>query len=48
VEGQVFLMQAGDSLIFKATQPHYLNNPFRAPARVILVFQASQAQHLLH
>ncbi|MFC1547796.1 helix-turn-helix domain-containing protein [Candidatus Neomarinimicrobiota bacterium] len=47
VEGRVFLMQAGDSLIFKATQPHYLNNPFRTPARAILVFEASQARHLL-
>ncbi|UCH63136.1 MAG: cupin domain-containing protein [Fidelibacterota bacterium] len=48
VEGRVFLMQAGDSLIFKATQPHYLNNPFRTPARAILVFEASQAKHLLY
>ncbi|UCD37886.1 MAG: helix-turn-helix transcriptional regulator [Fidelibacterota bacterium] len=47
VADRVHLMSAGDSLIFKASQPHYWNNPTQNRARVILVFQASQAQHLL-
>jgi len=47
VADRVYLMSAGDSLIFKASQPHYWNNPTQTRARVILVFQASQAQHLL-
>lgn len=44
VNDRVYSMRAGDSLIFKATQPHYWNNPTQTPARALLVFQASQAQ----
>lgn len=47
VNDRVYPMLVGDSLIFKATQPHYWNNPSETLAKAILVFQASQAQHLL-
>lgn len=46
VSDRVYLMHAGDSLIFKASQPHYWNNPGKTVAKMILVFQTSQAGHL--
>ena len=37
-----FILNAGDSLLFDATQPHCWKNPNQKPAAVILVFQTSQ------
>ena len=48
VNDRVYPMEAGDSLIFLATQPHYWNNPSRIPAKAILVFQAGPDPHRLH
>ncbi|MFC1543309.1 cupin domain-containing protein [Candidatus Neomarinimicrobiota bacterium] len=48
VGDRVYQMNAGDSLIFKASQPHYWNNNTQTQARMILVLMTSQARHLLH
>ena len=48
VGDEIYTLGKGDSLIFKASQAHYWENTSSHPAKAILVFQASQAKHLLH
>ncbi|MFC1620047.1 helix-turn-helix domain-containing protein [Candidatus Neomarinimicrobiota bacterium] len=48
VNDKRYTLNKGDSLIFKASQAHYWNNLSTRPAKAILVFQASQAKHLLY
>jgi transcriptional regulator with XRE-family HTH domain len=43
---EVYRMEAGDSLLFQATQPHHCCNVTQAPAKILLVFQATQGRHL--
>ena len=47
IDGETCVLNEGDSLIFKASQAHYWNNRSSRPAKAILVFQSSQAKHLL-
>jgi transcriptional regulator with XRE-family HTH domain len=42
----VYRMEAGDSLLFQATQPHQCCNVIQTPAKILLVFQAIQGRHL--
>lgn len=44
VNGRVYHLQVGDSLLFKAMQPHDWRNPGRVPATVLIVFQTTQDQ----
>ncbi|UCD38606.1 MAG: helix-turn-helix transcriptional regulator [Fidelibacterota bacterium] len=48
INDEIYTLSKGDSLIFKASQAHYWNNLSSRRAKAILVFQASQAKHLLH
>jgi transcriptional regulator with XRE-family HTH domain len=43
IDRQVYLMRAGDILIFRATLPHLWQNPFDSEARFILVLQTPNA-----
>ncbi len=40
VDGRVYRLAAGYSLLFEAARPHYFTNPLDIPARFLLVFQA--------
>lgn len=46
VSEQVYFLQPGDSLLFEATQPHSFRNVGDSPAKVLMVFQASEGGHL--
>ncbi len=46
VGGQTCVLEAGDSLLFEATQPHCFRNAGDVPARMVLVFQAAEGGHL--
>lgn len=46
VNDQDFLLQAGDSLMFEAMQPHSWRNLASTPALILLVFQAAQDNSL--
>jgi transcriptional regulator with XRE-family HTH domain len=48
VGGDIFMMKAGDSLIFDATQPHYFRNRSTATVQLLMVFLASGNRHLAH
>ena len=39
-------LEAGDSLLFDATQPHCFRNAGESPARILIVFQAAEGGHL--
>lgn len=41
IDGQSYIVEEGDFLIFDASQPHLWRNPFEEPARFLLVMQAS-------
>jgi transcriptional regulator with XRE-family HTH domain len=43
---QIYSLEAGDSLLFEATQPHYFRNAGDTPARMLMVFQAIDGSHL--
>jgi transcriptional regulator with XRE-family HTH domain len=43
IDGNVYLLEAGDILIFEATLPHLWRNPFDAEAKFILVLQTPNA-----
>lgn len=43
VDGNVYLVETGDSLIFEATLPHLWRNPFEEEARFLLVLQTPNA-----
>jgi transcriptional regulator with XRE-family HTH domain len=40
VDGVLYRLGPGYSLLFEAVRPHYFQNPLDAPARFLLVFQA--------
>jgi transcriptional regulator with XRE-family HTH domain len=46
VDDQVYRLEAGDSLLFEATQPHAYHNASHIPAIVLIVFQAGQNHDL--
>lgn len=48
VAGQVYPLNAGRSLIFDATQPHYFRNRSTGPVQLLMVFLASGNRHLAH
>lgn len=43
IDGKVYLMEAGDILIFEATLPHLWRNPFDVESKFILVLQTPNA-----
>lgn len=43
IDGRVYLIEAGDILIFEATLPHLWRNPFEALAKFTLVLQTPNA-----
>ncbi|MBN2499171.1 MAG: helix-turn-helix transcriptional regulator [Anaerolineales bacterium] len=45
---EVFVLEPGDKLLFKATQPHSWCNLTNEPAEVILVFETNRNQPLPH
>ena len=42
VGDHVYHLESGDSLLFEASQPHYFQNEGGSPARVLLIFQATE------
>ena len=42
---QTYRMEAGDSLLFDATQPHCFQNNSPAPATILTIFFAGEEQH---
>ncbi len=42
VAGRDYVLEAGDSLLFHATQPHSFHNPGTEPARLLVVLQAPE------
>jgi transcriptional regulator with XRE-family HTH domain len=46
VGDRVYELEAGDSLLLQASQPHCFHNPREAPARLLLVFNADEGSHL--
>ena len=45
IAGQVYNLEAGDSLMFQANQPHCWCNSDEEPAKLLLIFHASQESH---
>jgi len=43
IDGNIYLMETGDILIFEATLPHLWRNPFDTEAKFILVLQTPNA-----
>jgi len=43
IDGEVYLMEVGDILIFEATLPHLWRNPFGVQAKFLLVLQTPNA-----
>lgn len=43
IDGRVYLIEAGDILIFEATLPHLWRNPFKALTKFILILQTPNA-----
>lgn len=43
VDGKVYLVEAGDMLVFEATLPHLWRNPFDSEAKFVLVLQTPNA-----
>lgn len=43
IDGSVYVVEQGDTLIFEATLPHLWRNPFEKEARFILVLQTPNA-----
>lgn len=46
VNNEKYILEAGDSLLFQASQQHCWRNPERDPATILLIFQAAIDQHL--
>lgn len=42
-----YILEPGDSLLFKAVQPHFWRNLSKKPAKVILVFQSNQDHSIM-
>ena len=47
INGEACLLEAGDSLLFEATQPHCFYNSGEIPARLLIVFQAADGKLLV-
>jgi len=47
VNGETYQLDAGDSLLFDATQPHSFYNPGAVVARLIMVFEVSESERLI-
>jgi transcriptional regulator with XRE-family HTH domain len=45
VNDEAYHLDAGDSLLFEATQPHCFYNPSETAARLIMVFQVSEGRY---
>jgi transcriptional regulator with XRE-family HTH domain len=43
IDGRIYRLEPGTSLIFQAKRPHYFQNPGTYPAQFLLVFQAGGA-----
>ena len=48
VGDDTYLLEAGDSLIFEATQPHRFLNTSSSPSTILLVFQAQDGSQTAH
>jgi len=48
VNGQQYFLEAGDSLLFHASQQHCWRNTKQEPATILLIFQVANDQHLAH
>jgi transcriptional regulator with XRE-family HTH domain len=48
VGNQKYLLRSGDSLLFKASQPHSWHNNSPKAAKIIMVFEIDQTQSLPH
>lgn len=46
IGGQTYEMEAGDSLLFEASQPHSFEHAGEGTARLLMVFQAAEGGHL--
>ena len=47
IDGQVFHLEQGDSLLFDATQHHAYNNPYQNPAIVLMVYKVTRDRPLV-
>lgn len=47
IDGQVFHLEQGDSLLFDATQHHAYNNPSQNPAVILMVYKVSSDRPLV-
>ena len=46
VNGELYRLEGGDSLLFEASQPHSFFNASKAPATLIMIFQAVEGSQL--
>lgn len=46
IAGVTYRLEAGDSILFEASQPHRFRNDGPGPGEVIIVFQAAEGTHL--
>lgn len=47
INDEWYELQAGDSLLFEASQPHCFRNTGTAPAQILIVFQSADGKQLL-
>lgn len=48
VDGQMYKLESGDSLLLEAKCPHSWHNTSQSPANLLLIFQAAQEYHFAH
>jgi transcriptional regulator with XRE-family HTH domain len=46
VRDRLYRLSRGDSLLFKATHPHWYHNLVQTPSKILLVFEATQEPNL--
>jgi transcriptional regulator with XRE-family HTH domain len=46
VRDRLYRLSRGDSLLFKATHPHWYQNLIQKPSKILLVFESAQEPHL--
>jgi transcriptional regulator with XRE-family HTH domain len=46
VRDRLYRLSRGDSLLFKATHPHWYHNLVQTPSKILMVFEAAQEPHL--
>lgn len=46
VRDRLYRLSCGDSLLFKATHPHWYQNLVQTPSKILLIFEAEQEPHL--